>query len=82
MFGRVSGQMGRKKIIQNASFLDYTITRMQELGKARGGYCLSKEYVNEDTDLTWMCSAGHTWTAPPKTIRKGKWCAACKASKK
>lgn len=56
----------------------YSIHDMENIAKRWGGHCLSKEYVDEDFDLAWMCSKGHSWMASPKMIRNGKWCPECK----
>jgi hypothetical protein len=54
-----------------------TIRKMQEIANQRGGYCLSKEYINNHSNLHWQCKIGHTWDASPKSIMKGTWCPAC-----
>ena len=50
---------------------------MQNLAKQKGGKCLSKEYVNVSTKLTWKCKEGHIWKALPVNVKKGHWCPAC-----
>ncbi|MCP4129769.1 MAG: hypothetical protein GY754_02015 [bacterium] len=62
--------------------LSLTIEEMQKIAKAKGGKCLSKEYKNNKTSLTWQCKNGHTWEAPGKSIKKGSWCSACSNEKK
>ena len=37
----------------------FTIKDMQGIAEARGGKCLSTEYVNSNTHLEWECSEGH-----------------------
>lgn len=54
--------------------------RLQEcrtLAEARGGHCLSAEYVYSDTKLLWTCSVGHEWEAPASRIKRGSWCPTC-----
>jgi len=55
-----------------------TIEEMQEIAIARGGYCLSTEYINSQTKLSWQCNEGHTWMASAgAVINSGTWCAVC-----
>jgi hypothetical protein len=54
-----------------------TIEGMQGLAKARGGKCLSKEYINRQTKLTWQCEGGHQWQTAPSYVRRGHWCPTC-----
>lgn len=54
-----------------------SIDDMRQSAAERGGVCLSKEYVNQLTKLTWKCSDGHIWETLPKHIRKGAWCPIC-----
>jgi hypothetical protein len=54
-----------------------TIEQMQALAKKKGGECLSSEYINVMTPLTWRCKKGHEWKTTPNGISKGKWCPKC-----
>ena len=55
-----------------------TIENMQEIAKSRGGKCLSKKYVNMQTNLEWECAEGHRWKSKPVNIcNAGSWCAKC-----
>ncbi len=54
-----------------------TIEEMQSIATARGGRCLSTQYVNNNTPLEWECAQGHRWFAIASNIRKGSWCPAC-----
>jgi len=50
----------------------------QAIAAQRGGQCLSKEYRNNNTKLTWMCHKGHIWQAVPSSIKLGgTWCPEC-----
>jgi len=51
-----------------------TIEEMQNIGKERGGKCLSTHYVNARTKLLWECSDGHRWEAKPDSVKRGSWC--------
>jgi len=50
---------------------------MAAIATSRGGRCLSSEYINVETPLSWKCKAGHQWTATPASIRSGRWCTFC-----
>ncbi|RPJ97246.1 hypothetical protein CW357_00825 [Rummeliibacillus sp. TYF005] len=54
-----------------------SIETMKKIAEERGGWCLSDNYINQLTKLTWKCSEGHIWETTPKTIRKGAWCPFC-----
>ena len=51
-----------------------TLADMQQFAKARGGFCLSKEYINNQQHLEWKCSEGHTFTAAYGRLQQGWWC--------
>jgi hypothetical protein len=50
---------------------------MKSLALARGGLCLSKEYVNDKTRLFWECAKGHRWKTRGSIVRRGSWCHLC-----
>ncbi|MDO8661595.1 MAG: NUMOD3 domain-containing DNA-binding protein [Candidatus Woesearchaeota archaeon] len=54
-----------------------TIEEMQEIAKSRGGECLSKIYIDSQTNLLWKCKQEHIWNATPANIKRGKWCPIC-----
>ncbi|MCP4132566.1 MAG: hypothetical protein GY754_16465 [bacterium] len=58
-----------------------TISEMKKLARSRGGKCLSNEYINGETKLTWQCKDGHIWKATPRVIRCGSWCPECRKNK-
>ncbi len=49
---------------------------MRAIAAARGGRCLSAEYVT-DTALEWECAEGHRWFASAGNVKKGTWCRQC-----
>ncbi|WP_426158884.1 zinc-ribbon domain-containing protein [Pseudomonas sp. TSRC2-2] len=53
------------------------IKNMRIMAQARGGKCLSEDYVDASTKLQWQCSVGHTWRAIPHSITQGRWCPEC-----
>jgi len=54
-----------------------TIQAMQTMAQARGGDCLSTNYIDIQTKLQWRCSLGHSWWAMPHSITQGHWCPEC-----
>ena len=50
---------------------------MKQLAMKKNGKCLSKEYVNNRTKLTWQCKESHKWKAVPDAISRGTWCPTC-----
>lgn len=54
-----------------------TINQMRDLAEANGGICLSNHYVNNQTNLTWLCSMGHEFKRRPASVKAGKWCPFC-----
>jgi len=70
----------KRKALDYKSFNIYSPTRLQEvneLAKARGGKCLSKQYINAHTKMKWKCDRGHVWEAPSDYIQAGSWCPEC-----
>jgi len=63
---------GRRRFHERLS-----ITAMRELAIARGGRCLSPEYLGSKCKLTWKCEFGHRWQAAPSYIVQGTWCPGC-----
>jgi len=55
----------------------YNLQDMKKLAKQKKGECLSEEYINLQTKLTWKCSKGHVWQALPQSIKQGSWCQRC-----
>jgi queuine/archaeosine tRNA-ribosyltransferase len=59
-----------------------TIDEMKRIAEARGGECLSQEYINNKTKLIWQCKEGHQWQTTPSLVRRGQWCPACAAGQR
>jgi hypothetical protein len=53
------------------------IEEMRTLAIARGGVCMSTEYVSSKTKLIWQCEQGHRWQALPTSVVQGTWCPIC-----
>ena len=60
----------------------FSIKDMQKIAEERGGKCLSKEYINNSTKLSWICAEGHQWEASPIKVKKGTWCPKCSRKKR
>ncbi len=43
----------------------------------RNGKCLSKEFWDRDTELTWRCEKGHVFDLRPRFVQRGAWCPQC-----
>ena len=55
-----------------------SIEEARMLAAERGGECLSEEYTDNKTPLTWRCgSCGHEWEAHMNRIKNGNWCPEC-----
>jgi hypothetical protein len=63
---------GRRKFHEKLS-----ITAMRDLAIARGGTCVSAEYLGSKFKLTWKCEFGHRWQAAPSYVAQGTWCPVC-----
>jgi len=55
----------------------HSIEAIRELARARGGTCLSTEYVSSKAKLIWQCKVGHRWQALPTSVFQGTWCPVC-----
>ncbi len=45
------------------------IEEMHAIARARGGRCLSTQYINCRTPLRWQCAKGHVWLAKPNKVK-------------
>lgn len=57
--------------------LKLSIEEMRKIAEERGGKCLSKRYVNSNSNLFWECKFGHRWNARGNHIKRGGWCREC-----
>lgn len=58
------------------------LKEMQQIATSRDGKCLSGIYINNHTNLKWICNKGHMWNATPTNIKSGHWCRQCAALKR
>jgi nucleoside-diphosphate-sugar epimerase len=56
---------------------EYSLVDMQALANARGGECLSTEYIDIKSKLQWKCGVGHEFDGTPRLILSGHWCPEC-----
>jgi hypothetical protein len=47
------------------------------LATNHNGKCLSSEYVNSFTKMSWVCELEHQWQASYNQIQSGSWCPEC-----
>lgn len=51
---------------------------LKKVAEQRGGKCLSKKYINVDSNYLWQCSLGHKFKNTFSHIKNGKqWCPIC-----
>jgi len=54
------------------------LQQMKKIAESRDGVCLSSEYIDSQTDMTWKCNVcNHIWEAIPNSIKRGSWCPEC-----
>jgi hypothetical protein len=58
----------------------FTLEDIQALAKAKGGECLSNEYLGSRALYLWRCREGHAWEALGKSLLSGHWCVKCSRS--
>jgi hypothetical protein len=47
------------------------------VARARGGDCLSREYLGVSASYRWRCAEGHEWNAVAGNVKHGTWCPVC-----
>lgn len=48
-----------------------------KLAEEKGGKCLSREYINNRTQMEWECSKGHKFTMRLDNVKSNYWCKTC-----
>lgn len=56
-----------------------TLEHCKKAAAKNNGKCISKEYVDNKTDLEWECAQGHRWKATYRNVATGNktWCPIC-----
>jgi hypothetical protein len=55
----------------------YSLEFFINIAETKGGKCLSLDYRNTDSKLTFQCRQGHEWATTAWVILKGSWCKKC-----
>jgi hypothetical protein len=78
---RPAGMLDKKINLKSAwisNIAKQELEALQTIAKERGGRCLSKMYINQNTKLEWECAEGHRWKAVATSVKsQGTWCAKC-----
>lgn len=53
-----------------------TIDDAHKLAQSKNGICLSTEYINNHTKMSWQCNQNHQWEATYNQMQKD-WCSEC-----
>jgi len=67
-----------KWCIKCAGLAKKDVAWLKKLALDNNGQCLSSEYVNCATKVSWKCEFDHIWDATPNQISRGHWCPFCK----
>jgi hypothetical protein len=59
-----------------------TIEDAREFARKLGGECVSDEYRNANSPLTWRCGNGHVFRSSFWKARQGNWCRQCRVQTK
>lgn len=60
-----------------------SLSDVQKMAAARGGKCISTEYVNLNARMMWACGQGHQWEATLAAMAKrATWCMFCRKEDK
>ena len=59
------------------SLWQHRLEKMRAVAEARGGECLTTEYIDYRSKFTWRCAEGHVWQARSDGILAGDWCPTC-----
>ncbi len=59
----------------------YTLSTFKEIAIEKNGQCLSEDYKNTDSRLSFQCQRGHEWTTTAWNVLKGSWCRRCAQKK-
>ena len=61
---------------------EFYFQRLKDYIESRGGKIISREYINAETKMKFMCEKKHIWDDTPTSIIHGKhWCSICNKGK-
>ena len=66
---------GRKK---SESAKSFSLEDIKQKAQELGGKCLSAEYENKFSLMSYECSNGHKWESAARNILQGYWCQECR----
>ena len=64
-----------------AGHAKHTIEECHDFAKTKDGLCLSTEYKNALTNMSWQCSKKHIWNTRFNDVKNGHWCPNCASHK-
>lgn len=53
------------------------IKELQKVAESKHGKLISKNYINCETKMTWLCEKGHSWNVSWHCVKRGIWCPIC-----
>lgn len=60
-----------------------TLQHAKDRAAEKGGFCLSEDYINNQTKMLWQCGkCFNTWEAIYGSVYSGHWCPTCGGSQK
>ena len=72
-----------RECLNKRKYKRLTIQDCREFAKSKGGKCLSTEYTDNKTKMSWQCEKFHIWSANFDSIKnKDSWCPECVGCKK
>lgn len=56
---------------------EFELETIKRIAAAKGGQCLSEQYVHINHPLRFRCTDGHEWETTPGNVKSGTWCPQC-----
>ena len=57
--------------------INKTLEHAKKVAEENEGECISTDYTNTQTLLSWKCKNNHTWNATYANVIRGRWCLIC-----
>lgn len=79
IFETKAAYLKQKKWCRKCANLDKEIQleKIKEIAFNRGGKCISEQYINKDTKLSFVCVNNHEFEMTPHNVKQGQWCPKC-----